>query len=164
MGAVTNPDFPGDLLDYSETEFNLAEALQRGYAVGGSVATHYNNAITASVTFWGGSAADAATYLALPTVAFATASNPEAPGVLTPLQKIALQEYIALYNRGWDAWTLTRRMDYPVLVPPENAYSGFPVRFTYPIVEQNVNVVNYNQAAQAIGGDLVTTRLFFDVR
>ncbi len=26
IGKVTNPDFPGDLLDYSETEFNLAEA------------------------------------------------------------------------------------------------------------------------------------------
>jgi hypothetical protein len=162
IGSLTNANFPGDMLDYSETEFNLAEALVRGYNVGGTIPGHYNAAITASITSWGGSAADAATYLLKPNVAFATASNPEAAGTLTSLEKIALQEYIALYNRGWDAWTLTRRLDYPTLTPPENAYSGFPVRFTYPIAEQNVNVVNYNQASTAIGGDNVTTRLFFD--
>lgn len=161
IGSLTNPNFPGDLLDYSETEFNLAEAASRGYNVGGTVQSHYDNAITASITYWGGTDAQSTTYLALPNVAFATASNPEAPGVLTSLQKIALQEYIALYNRGWDAWTITRRLGYPVLTPPANAYSGFPVRFTYPISEQNVNVVNYNKAAAAIGGDLVTTKLFF---
>lgn len=162
IGSVTNPDFPGDLLDYSETEFNLAEAAQRGF-IAGSVQTYYDNAITASITYWGGSSTQAATYLAKPNVAFATASNPEAPGVLTPLQKIALQEYIALYNRGWDAWILTRRVNYPTLTPPPNAYSAFPQRFTYPISEQNVNTENYDKAAADIGGDKVTTKLFFQV-
>lgn len=156
IGAVTNPDFPGDLLDYSETQFNLAESAARGYNVGGAVQTHYNDAITASITYWGGTAAQASTYLLLPNVAFATA-----PGG-TDLHKIAAQEYISLYNRGWDAWIITRRLDYPALNLPENAYTDFPVRFTYPISEQNVNVVNYNQAADAIGGDEVTTKLFFD--
>jgi hypothetical protein len=155
IGSLTNPDFPGDLLDYSETEFNLAEAAARGYNVGGTAETHYDNAITASITYWGGTDAQAAAYLFQPNAAYATA-----PGS-TPLQKIAGQEYIALYNRGWDAWTLTRRLGYPVLTPPANAYSAFPIRFTYPISEQNVNVVNYNKAAAAIGGDLVTTKLFF---
>lgn len=158
IGSVTNPDFPGLLLDYSETEFNLAEAVERGYNVGGTVASHYNAAITASITYWGGTATQASTYLLLPQVAFATATG------TTPLQKIALQEYLALYNRGWDAWIINRRLDYPALVAPPNAYSAFPVRFTYPISEQNVNVVNYNQAAAAIGGDAVTTKLFFDTQ
>lgn len=162
VGSLTNPNFPGDLLDYSETEFNLAEAAARGYNVGGTIESHYNAAITASITYWGGTDAQAAAYLALPNVVFATAGNPEAPGVLTPLQKIALQEYIALYNRGWDAWILTRRLAYPVLTPPVNAYSGFPMRFTYPLSEQNVNKENYDKAAAAIGGDKVTTKLFFE--
>jgi hypothetical protein len=164
IGSLTNPDFPGLLLDYSETEFNLAQAAQRGYAVAGTVATHYNNAITASISYWTGSATTAAAYLALPQVAFATASNPTSPAtVLTPLQKIALQQYLAYYNRGWDAWTATRLLDYPVLLPPANAFSTFPVRFTYPISEQNVNVVNFTAAGTAIGGDKVTTKLFFDL-
>ncbi|GAB3908534.1 SusD/RagB family nutrient-binding outer membrane lipoprotein [Mucilaginibacter boryungensis] len=154
IGSLTNPDFPGLLLDYSETEFNLAEAVQRGY-ITGSVAAHYNSGVTASITYWGGTAAQAATYLLQPDVAYLTASG-------TPLQKIARQEYVALYNRGWDAWILTRRLDYPVLLKPAKAYTDFPVRFTYPVSEQNVNVTNYTQASSAIGGDDVTTKLFFD--
>lgn len=164
VGQITNPDFPGDLLDYAEVEFDLAEAAQRGFNVGGTVTSHYNAGVLASEEFWGVSATAAAAYLAQPNVAFATAFNPATPTtVLKPLQKIALQKYLALYNRGWDAWILTRRLDYPVLVAPSTAQSAFPIRFTYPVNEQEVNVVNYDQAASAIGGDVVTTHLFWDV-
>ncbi|MDR6941889.1 SusD/RagB family nutrient-binding outer membrane lipoprotein [Mucilaginibacter pocheonensis] len=157
IGKITNPDFPGLLLDYAETEFNLAEAVSRGYSVGGgTIKDHYDKGVTASVTYWGASPAAAATYLAQPNVAFATATG------ITNLHKIALQKYLALYNRGWDAWIETRRLDYPVLIAPETAKTEFPVRLTYPVNEQNVNVTNYNKAAEAIGGDKVTTKLFFD--
>lgn len=163
IGKITNPDFPGDLLDYSETEFTLAEAAQRGYNVGGTVLSHYNAGVLASENFWGVSGVAAAAYLAQPNVAFASAYDPNSPAtVLTPLQKIGLQKYLALYNRGWDAWNEQRRLDFPALRAPATAQSAFPVRFTYPVNEQEVNVVNYNQAAAAIGGDLVTTKLFFD--
>ncbi|ASU33385.1 SusD/RagB family nutrient-binding outer membrane lipoprotein [Mucilaginibacter xinganensis] len=155
-GTLTNPDFPALLLDYSETEFNLAEAVARGFAVGGTVESHYVAAISASVSYWTGANPTPA-YLAQANVAYATA-----PGT-TPLEKIAGQEYIALYNRGWDAWIVNRKLDYPKLVPPPNAFSDFPVRFTYPISEQNINKPNYDAASSAIGGDLVTTKLFFDI-
>jgi hypothetical protein len=45
---------------------------------------------------------------------------------------------------------------------PINALSDFPVRFTYPILEQNINSSNYDAASTAIGGDRVTTKLFWD--
>ncbi|MDB5025804.1 MAG: hypothetical protein JWP78_3559 [Mucilaginibacter sp.] len=158
IGKITNPDFPGDLLDYAETEFILAEAAARGYSVGGTADTHYAAGVIASETFWGVSSAAAAAYLAQPNVAFATATGG------TTLNKIGLQKYLALYNRGWDAWIEQRRFDYPVLLAPPTATSAYPVRFTYPVNEQEVNVVNYNAAAAAIGGDLVSTRLFFDTK
>lgn len=155
VGRLTYADFPGDLLDYAEVEFLLAEGVERGFAVGGTAAGHYNNAITASVLFWGGSAADAVTYLAQPNVAYLTAAG-------TYKQKIGTQKWLALYNRGWDAWIEQRRLDYPVLPKPVNAASDYPVRFSYPINEQNVNTVNYTAAASAVGGDDVTTKLFWD--
>ena len=158
IGKITNPDFPGDLLDYSETEFILAEAASRGYSVGGTADTHYAAGVIASETFWGVSDAAAAAYLAQPNVAFATATGG------TPLNRIGLQKYLALYNRGWDAWNEQKRFDYPVLLAPPTATSAYPFRFTYPVNEQEVNVVNYNAAAAAIGGDLVSTRLFFDTK
>lgn len=161
VGQITNPDFPGLLLDYAETEFNLAEATVRGYNVGGgTVISHYNNGITASILYWdaAGTAPAAATaYLAQSNVAYATAA-----GLLaSPLKKIGIQKYLAFYNRGWDAWIDTRRLGFPALVAPPTAKSAFPLRFVYPVNEQNVNIKNYNAASTAIGGDLVTTKLFF---
>jgi len=98
---------------------------------------------------------DATTYLGQPAVNYATAAG-------TYKQKIGIQKYLALYNRGFDAWTEQRRLDYPVLVAPPSAKSAYPVRYTYPIVEQNLNSGSYNKASTAIGGDLVITKLFWD--
>lgn len=152
---VAAPDYPLTLLSYSETEFILAEAIERGYNVPGTALGHYNNAVTASVTEWGGSASDATAYLLQPSVNYLTAAG-------TYKQKIGTQKWIALYNRGYDAWTEWRRLDYPQLVAPTGALTAIPVRYTYSVDEQNINKDNYNSAAAAIGGDKVTTKLFFD--
>ncbi len=53
------PAFEALLIDYSEVEFLLAEALERGYAVGGTAAGHYDNAVRASIIYWGGTDAEA---------------------------------------------------------------------------------------------------------
>jgi hypothetical protein len=152
---LTDPVYPHTLLDYAEVEFLLAEAAARSFNVGGTAATHYNNAITASIIDWGATATDAASYLAQPTVAYATAAG-------TFQQKIGIQKWIALYNRGWDSWIEWKRLDWPQLQPAYSAVSDIPVRFTYPVNEQNYNTRNYTDASKAIGGDKVTTKLWFD--
>jgi len=153
--GITQPNAPATLLSYSEVEFYLAEAAQRGWNVGGSAAQHYNNAVTASILEWGGTQAQATTYMAQPSVAY----DP-----VNWRQRIGTQKWLALYNRGWDAWIEQRRLDYPQLTAPATAQSAYPRRFTYPVSEQNLNRVNYEQASQSIGGDVVTTRLFWDVQ
>jgi len=147
------PDAIATLLSYAEVEFFLAEAKERGYNVPGTAAGHYNAAVTASILEWGGTSGDATTYLAQPAVAYASASYK---------QKIGEQKWIALYNRGWDEWIEWRRLDQPALVKPPTALTAIPLRFTYPIPEQNLNTTNYNAASTAIGGDQVTTKLFWD--
>lgn len=153
---VTAPTAPCVFLDYVETEFYRAEAIERGYNVAGTAAQHYNNAITASILFWGGSATDAATYLARTDVAYASATG-------NWRQKIGFQKWIALYNRPYEGWTELRRLDYPQLPLPVAATSGFPNRFQYPGVESQVNDDNMKAAANAIGGDKVETKLFWDI-
>lgn len=153
--TITAPDFPGLLLSYAETELNLAEAIERGYNVGGTAITHYNNGITASVLQWKGTQNSAELYIAQPAINYLTA-----PGTFK--QKIGIQKWLALYNRGWDAWTEQRRLDYPALVAPATALSAYPFRFTYPVNEGNTNGANVTAAGTAIGGNLVTTKLFFD--
>jgi len=153
--TIVAPDFPAILLSYAEIEFYLAEARERGYAVGGTAQEHYNKAIIASVLEWGGTVAEANAYLSLPGVNYATAAG-------TWRQKIGIQKWIALYNRGWDAWIEWRRLDYPQLVAGPLALSDIPLRYPYPVNEQNVNRENYEAAAAAIGGDEVDTKLWWD--
>jgi hypothetical protein len=48
-------------------------------------------------------------------------------------------------------------------MPPSiAAYNEIPVRFTYPVREQTINGANYASAATAVGGDELTTKLFWD--
>jgi hypothetical protein len=152
---VSAPDAALIFADYVETEFLRAEARERGYNVAGTAEQHYNNAITASILYWGGSDADAAAYLAQPAVAYTSAAG----GFR---QKIGVQKWLALYNRPFDAWTELRRLDYPVLTPAVNAISGFPNRFSYPGNEQQLNGTNYTSAAAAMGDDKVEFKLFWD--
>ena len=153
--TVSAPDAALLFADYVETEFLRAEAIERGFNVTGTAEQHYNNAITASIVYWGGSAADAGTYLSQTQVAYSTATGDWK-------QKIGFQKWIGLYNRPFDGWTELRRLDYPVLTPPVAAKSGFPNRFPYPGNEQQLNGTNYTAAAAIMGGDQVTFKLFWD--
>jgi hypothetical protein len=155
---LEDPTLPGILLSYSEVEFLLAEAAARGIAVGGTPASHYDAGVTASITYWGGSQNNATTYLAQPTVAYATASGADYR------QKIGFQKWIALYDQPVQAWTEWRRLDAPALAKPGDALTAIPLRFPYPTVEQNLNGANRDAAASAIGGDAVTTKIFWDKR
>lgn len=155
---MVNPTFPQIIIGYSEVEFLRAEAIERGWTVSGTAATHYNNGITASILWWGGSVADATTYLVDPRVNYATT-----PGNYK--QKIGFQKWIALYNQPIQGWVEMRRLDYPntsVVPAPVGAKSGYPTRLPYSQGEQVLNPDSYTAAASAIGGDLVTTKLWWD--
>lgn len=155
---MVDPTFPQIIMGYVEVEFLRAEALARGYNIPGTITEHYNNAITASIKWWGGSDADAAAYLAQPDVAYATA-----PGDWK--HKIGLQKWIGLYNQPVQGWVEMRRLDVPgtdIVPPPVGKKSDYPTRLQYSQGEQQLNPDNYKAAATAIGGDEVTTKLWFD--
>ncbi|MDG3581823.1 SusD/RagB family nutrient-binding outer membrane lipoprotein [Galbibacter pacificus] len=145
---------PACLIDYAEVSFYLAEAAARGWSVGGTAEEHYNNGITASFEYWG--IPDVATYLANPDVAYDTA-----PGDWR--EKIGNQFWLAMYNRGFEGWTVWRKFDTPAFNLPVNTGNPVPTRYTYPVNEQNLNEVNWEAASTAIGGDAQTTKLFWDM-
>jgi hypothetical protein len=151
------PDFPALLMDYAEVEFFLAEAKERGFNVPGTAQEHYNNAVRASILYWRNTEAEVTAYLAKPAVAYSSANWQ---------QRIGEQKWLALYNRGWESWIEWRRLDQPTIEAATDAVSDIPLRFTYPIEEQNVNTANYNAAVANIPGgeDVVEARLFWDVR
>ncbi|MDE3126173.1 MAG: SusD/RagB family nutrient-binding outer membrane lipoprotein, partial [Bacteroidota bacterium] len=76
-------------------------------------------------------------------------------------QAIGLQQYIAYYMRGFDAWTSIRRLYYPAMAVPGSPKSPFPWRYTYPANEATANGPSYTAAVSAMGGDNVTIKLWW---
>ena len=158
ISTIQAPDYPGAILDYSEAEFLLAEAAERSmYGTPADAEGHYNAGVTASILDWGGTLAEASLYLSQNDIAYSTAAG-------TWKQKIGEQAWIALYNRGFEGWSSYRRLDFPVLAAPAEAdITQVPTRYTYPSREETLNGTNVEAAGTAIGGNTLTTKVFWDV-
>ncbi|MFP8893213.1 MULTISPECIES: SusD/RagB family nutrient-binding outer membrane lipoprotein [Chryseobacterium] len=152
-----NPTFltgnaPANLLSYTEVLFLKAEAAARGYNAGGTAAGLYAAAVTASMTENGISATDAAAYIL---------ANPY--NATNWKQSIGYEGWVAMWNNPFAAWNFVRRLDSPVLTAPASSYiGGMPYRMPYSDQEYVVNNANVSAAANAIGGDKATTKLFWD--
>ncbi len=145
---------PGIVLNFTEVAFYIAEASAR-WGIGGDPATNYATAVTASFLQWGKTTADAATYLSTHPY---DASNWK--------KSIGEQAWVAMYDQPLNSFNFWRRLDYPVLnvasgsVP--DAENKVPVRLKYPLSEQTTNPTNYAAASAAIGGDKLTSKIFWD--
>ncbi|MEN7549367.1 SusD/RagB family nutrient-binding outer membrane lipoprotein [Rapidithrix thailandica] len=149
------PELKGTIINYAETQFLLAEAAERGgYNTTMSAEEYYNTGIKASFDQWDVEGVN--DYLALDHIAYTTA-----PGDWK--QKIGTQMWLALYNQGFEGWTTWRRLDMDLMNTPAGMdFEDIPVRFTYPLNEGQLNGQNYHSAGEKIGGDKVSTKLFWD--
>ncbi|MEP6931279.1 MAG: SusD/RagB family nutrient-binding outer membrane lipoprotein, partial [Flavobacterium sp.] len=81
-------------------------------------------------------------------------------------KSIGEQAWVAMFNQALTSWNFWRRLDFPVLTAPASAITNaggkVPVRMAYPVLEQQANATNWKAASTAIGGDLLTTKLFWD--
>lgn len=145
------PTNPGVLLDYAEVEFNLAAAAMEGF-ISGSAEEHYNAAITASILYWGGTQGQAASYLSQGDVAWNGSE-----------ERLATQYWIAMYDNPFQGWSVWRKYDAPELNTAADSGLPVPLRYTYPVNEQNLNFAQYEAASSAIGGDEQQTPVFWDV-
>ncbi|MFH6990966.1 SusD/RagB family nutrient-binding outer membrane lipoprotein [Flavobacterium sp. FlaQc-48] len=148
---------PAVIVSYSETLFNLSEAVARGY-IAGDAEQLYKSAITASFNQFGITDATAiSNYLNQATVKYDATNY---------AKSIGTQKWIAFYGQGLDAFVEWRRLDYPVLkAGPATVLNGqIPSRFFYPGTEQSLNGTSYQAAVAAQGKDLLTTKLWFDAK
>lgn len=144
---------PSSLMDWSEVQFLLAHAAQNGESVGGTAQAYYEGGITTSIEDWGGSAADAATYISGSTVAW-DATNWRA--------LLGEQKWVALYTRGNEAWATARMYDLTMNVAA-GANRVTPNRMGYGIDEYSLNGTNCEAAGANYNGDDDTARIFWDV-
>lgn len=147
------PELPAVIMSYAQLSFLMAEAANEGFISGGIPAAknYYYQGITANFS-WNG--LDAASYIAQENLNFASQSDGR--------NKIATQEWISLFSQGFEAWTEWRRTNIPALLPAaEGAESSIPSRLYYPTLEASLNKENYDSAASSLGGDLLTSSLFW---
>lgn len=151
--ALEDPTWSHAAIDYVEVEFLMAHAAVAGWAGAGDAATHYNNAVTASIEEWGGSAADATTYLAQAGVTFDAA---------TAASQIGMQKWIAMYSNPFEAYAAVRQYDVPMAVAAV-AGTTTPARYSYPLDEYSLNTTNVDAAASKFGGDDTMSKIFWDM-
>ncbi|MEJ0034223.1 MAG: SusD/RagB family nutrient-binding outer membrane lipoprotein [Bacteroidota bacterium] len=158
----------GLILTYAEQQLTLAEAAERGF-IPGNAEQYYLDGIKAHFDYYisripatyayptAANVTPAASYYTQPAVAY-TGSKDE------KLAKIHLQKWISLYNCGFEGWSEWRRTGVPVITAGPASLGFVPVRFIYPLSEQNANKENYTAAVAIQGADKTTTHVWWDVQ
>lgn len=139
-----------EFYEYSELQFLLAEAAEKGF-ISQDAETFYNNGVTASCLKFGVSASDAEDYL-------------DNGGAYSgDLEQIYMEKWVALFMQGFEAWAEYRRTGYPELDLVLYAeLDQIPDRFFYPNVELETNAANLNEAADRMeDGDRLTSSVWW---
>ncbi|MFT4155094.1 SusD/RagB family nutrient-binding outer membrane lipoprotein [Parafilimonas sp.] len=165
-GVIIGSDDPNMLLTHAEVRFLKAEAMARGW-VTGSAGDEYRAGQQAAIQQMQSytpdnpaSAADITAYMT---------QNPYPDGTLDEnMAEIENEMYILTAStfNGYEAWANIRRTGLPVLVPvnyPGGQTGGtLPRRLIYPTSEAGLNPDGYQEAVSRMGGDLMTTRVWWD--
>jgi hypothetical protein len=175
----------------AESYFLRAEGAHRGWNMGGTAQSFYEQGISASFLENGLQASDAATYYAnntLVPVAFTDNSGQSGNNITasstikiawnasdnfeTNLERIITQKWLALYPDGPEGWAEFRRTGYPKLFPVVSNNSNGTVnsamqvrRIPYPQSEYNNNRTGVQSGVALLGGpDGGGTALWWDKR
>ncbi|SDI59309.1 Starch-binding associating with outer membrane [Chryseobacterium taeanense] len=135
---------------YAELQFILSELAFKGI-ISGNAQTFYENGVKATIEQWG--ATFPANYFSNPKVAYNGT-----------LERIMLQKYVALFFVDQQQWFEKRRTGFPVL--PNNGgllnNSEMPSRLMYPPNPRVLNTTNYQAAVQAMGGDNINIKMWWN--
>jgi hypothetical protein len=166
VNIIAAPGVPEFWVTYAQTSLLLAEAAKRGWIPGGDATakTHYENGIAADMATYALytgttpiSGADVTAYINNPAVVYTPADA---------LKLINTQYWVVNIRNGTEAFANFRRSGFPTLSP--NTFNtslggGFVRRLSYPDIEGSANAANYQAGSAAIGGDKLTSRVFWDI-
>jgi Starch-binding associating with outer membrane len=130
------------LIGYPEVCFNIAEGINRGWALG-TADDWYKKGIVASMGFYG--ITNSTDYLAQEKVKYA-GNNVDG------LKQILNQKYIAFFqNSNYEAYFNWRRTGIPTFLTGVGIANGgkIPLRYQYPLSESKVNANNLKAAVDS---------------
>ncbi|MFD1258058.1 SusD/RagB family nutrient-binding outer membrane lipoprotein [Mucilaginibacter terrae] len=148
----------GNIMNFSELQFILAEAAAKGW-ITGSANDYYKNGVLTGITLWVPTfATPIDTYLTAGDIAWNEAGTLDAK-----MEQIHLQKYYSMFFTDFEQWFEYRRTGHPVL-PKGNGLRNngvMPARLTYPVYVQSANPDNYRAAVAIQGADLISTQVWW---
>lgn len=167
------PNFPivgqndrarGIIMTHAELEFILAEAAQKGW-INGSAADHYRKGLESSMTYY------EVEYTLFGWKNFEDFYEKSGAAYQDDPSQIIEQKWIALFFTGLEPYFDMRRhlaeanYDWeaiPFLSPACGNTNGdrLPLRFTYPEEEERLNLSNYQEAVDRMGGDSQNSKMW----
>ncbi len=153
--ALKTEPLLGNILNYSELQFILAEVAARGWT-NGNAQNHYETGITNGITLWG---------YALPPnyLSGVHVKWDENEGLSSKIEKIQIQKYYSLFFTDFEQWFEYRRTGYPELPKGAGLQNNgeMPSRINYPTYLQSTNRDNYNEAIARQGADDINTKVWW---
>src|SRR5690606_31436450 len=146
----------GNILNYGELQFILAEAALRGYTNGDAQA-HYETGVQAAIELWGVTPGE--NYFENPAVSYEEATTDA-----ERLKKIQLQRYYSMLFTDFQQWfdyRRTRALD--LYAGPGLKNEGrMPSRLNYPLLTRTFNPQNYDEAVASMGGDGLNEKVWWE--
>ncbi|MEJ5053748.1 SusD/RagB family nutrient-binding outer membrane lipoprotein [Sphingobacterium sp. MYb382] len=146
----------GNILNYSELQFTLAEAAVKGWINAKTAKEYYEAGTKSAIELW--SLELPANYLLGEHVVWN-----EAASLSQKMQLIHQQKYYSLFFTDLQSWFEFRRTGYPELpILSGHLNNGImPARLNYPVYLQSANPINYNAALQNQGPDNINTLVWW---
>ncbi|WP_069658681.1 SusD/RagB family nutrient-binding outer membrane lipoprotein [Arcticibacter eurypsychrophilus] len=146
----------GNIMNYAELQFILAEAGAKGWISSNSAQRYYETGVNSAITLWGYTLP--AGYLTNKKAKWDDTYSTD-----KKMELILLQKYYALFFTDLQSWFEYRRTGHPILPKGAGLRNGgvMPARLNYPLYVQTINGDNYNAVVAAQGPDTFTTNVWW---
>ena len=158
----------GIMMQYSEVQFILAEAVTKGW-ITGDAKTFFYKGIASAINYWVSNFPESITSANFTThlenMAAGSAAWDDNLSLNNKMELIHLQKYFALFMTDMQQWFEYRRTGHPDL--HLNELKGLknggimPARMVYPVYVQSTNPTNYKAAIAVKGPDLISNQVWW---
>jgi len=154
--ALKNNPLMGNIMNYAEVQFLLAEAALKGM-ISKPAKDYYETGVTNAITFWAKEVPE--DYLTREGIAWTEDGNMD-----QKMELIHVQKYYSLFFTDFQQWSEYRRTGHPVLPLGAGVQNGgkMPARFKYPVYVQSVNSAHYSEAVNRMGGDDINIKVWWN--
>lgn len=157
----------GIIMTYAEVQFILAEAAAKGW-IAGSAATYYYKGIANAINYWAPNfttdilSPEFTSYVGAAGIQWDETIPLNTTTGDSKMERLHVQKYYSLFVTDFQQWFEYRRTGHPIL-PRGDGLNGrnMPARLNYPVYVRSTNPNNYSKAVANMGGDDISTLVWW---